>query len=255
MNNIAIRVENLSKLYPSTSSGAGPSTSSGAGPATSSGAGHIGRARQRHDTLRDAVRYALADFRLKMVDWGKRSRQSSTHNPQPTTHNPQPITHNPHPDDTLWALRDVSFEACPEVCRRLQRGEVVGVIGRPTLRSGIPCGHNGAGKSTGLRRRSPWLKILSRITEPTSGRAEIHGRACPELAEGWAACWKLALRARRVGTGFHPELTGRDARRIYLNRGILSIKRVEIGHKFSDYSEFVVRSQLASKSERQAIWR
>ena len=99
MSDIAIRVENLSKLY------------------------HIGRARQRHDTLRDAVRYALADFRLKMVDWGKRSRQSSTHNPQP-------ITHNPQSDDTLWTLRDISFEACPEVRRRIQRGEVVGVIGR-----------------------------------------------------------------------------------------------------------------------------
>ena len=128
MTNIAIRVENLSKLYPSAAPGAG----------------HIGRARQRHDTLRDAIE----DFRLKIVDWGKRSRQSSIGNPQSTIHNPQS-------DDALWALKDVSFEACPEVRRRMQRGEVVGVIGRPTLRSGISCGHNGAGKSTGLRRRSP----------------------------------------------------------------------------------------------------
>ncbi|HQE92922.1 MAG TPA: ATP-binding cassette domain-containing protein [Anaerolineae bacterium] len=127
MPDLAIRVENLSKLCPSTSSGAGP----------------IGRARQRHDTLRDAI----ADFRLQIADFGRRSRQSSSDNPQ---------------SDTLWALRDVSFEACPEVRRRMQRGEVVGVIGRPTLRSGIPCGHNGAGKST-------LLKILSRITEPTTG--------------------------------------------------------------------------------------
>jgi len=60
------------------------------------------------------------------------------------------------PDDTIWALKDISFE--------VKHGEVVGIIGRPTLRFGIPFGHNGAGKST-------LLKILFRITEPTAGRA------------------------------------------------------------------------------------
>ena len=100
-------------------------------------------------------------------------------------------------------MKDVSFE--------VKRGEVVGVIGRPTLRSGIPYGHNGAGKST-------LLKILSRITEPTTGRAETYGGRVGSL-----------LDASR-GTGFHPELTGRDAKRIYLNGATLCVgmKRVEI---------------------------
>lgn len=94
-NGIAIRVENLSNLY------------------------HIGRARQRRDTLRDAI----ADFRLKIADFGRRSRQSLIDNPQ---------------SELLWALRAVSFEACPEGRRRSQRDEMGGVIGRPTLRFGFP---------------------------------------------------------------------------------------------------------------------
>jgi lipopolysaccharide transport system ATP-binding protein len=93
----------------------------------------------------------------------------------------------PEPEEIIWALKDVSFE--------VQRGEVVG-IPSTSLRTGI--GRNGAGKTT-------LLKVLSRITEPTEGRAEINGRVGSLL---------------EVGTGFHPELTGRE--NIYLNGAIPS---------------------------------
>ena len=82
-------------------------------------------------------------------------------------------------------------------------GEVLGVIG-----------HNGAGKST-------LLKILSRITEPTEGRAEVRGRVGSLL---------------EVGTGFHPELTGRE--NIFLNGAILGMKRAEIGRRFDEMVAF-----------------
>ena len=101
----------------------------------------------------------------------------------------------PTTTETIWALREIDFE--------VHQGQVLGVIGR-----------NGAGKST-------LLKILSRVTEPTEGQAEIYGRVGSLL---------------EVGTGFHPELTGRE--NIYLNGAILGMKRSEISQKFDEIVTF-----------------
>lgn len=97
--------------------------------------------------------------------------------------------------ETIWALKDVSFEVEP--------GEALGIVG-----------HNGAGKST-------LLKILSRITEPTSGRVELFGRVGSLL---------------EVGTGFHPELTGKE--NVYLNGAILGMRKAEIERKFDEIVAF-----------------
>ncbi len=99
------------------------------------------------------------------------------------------------PQGTFWALNGVNME--------IRQGEVVGLIGR-----------NGAGKST-------LLKVLSRITEPTKGYADIVGRVGSLL---------------EVGTGFHPELTGRE--NIYLNGAILGMRRAEIDSKFDEIVDF-----------------
>lgn len=97
--------------------------------------------------------------------------------------------------DVIWALNDVSFE--------VKKGQVIGIIGG-----------NGAGKST-------ILKILSKITDPTYGCAEIRGRVSSLL---------------EVGTGFHPDLTGRE--NVYLNATILGMKKREVDRKFDDIVDF-----------------
>jgi lipopolysaccharide transport system ATP-binding protein len=97
--------------------------------------------------------------------------------------------------NTIWALRNISFE--------VRKGQVLGVIGR-----------NGAGKST-------LLKILSRVTDPTEGFAEVTGRVGSLL---------------EVGTGFHPELTGRE--NIFLNGAILGMKNSEIQRRFDEIVAF-----------------
>lgn len=133
----------------------------------------IGAEARRPDSLWDAAKQAA----LSPFDYMRR------------------ITRAPTEDETLWALKDVSFE--------VKRGEVLGVIGR-----------NGAGKST-------LLNILSRITEPTEGSAEINGRVGSLL---------------EVGTGFHPELTGRE--NVYLNGAILGMRKDEIDRKFDQIVVF-----------------
>ena len=97
--------------------------------------------------------------------------------------------------DVFWALNDVNFD--------IQKGEVVGIVGR-----------NGAGKST-------LLKVLSRITEPTKGKIDLYGRVGSLL---------------EVGTGFHAELTGRE--NVYLNGAILGMNKREINAQFADIVEF-----------------
>jgi lipopolysaccharide transport system ATP-binding protein len=137
----------------------------------------IGLAAQRHDTVREAIVHAASTPFRNLRRMRHREQGSGVQ------------------DDTVWALRSVSFE--------VQRGEVLGIIGR-----------NGAGKST-------VLKILSRITEPTTGRAVVRGQVGSLL---------------EVGTGFHPELTGRE--NVFLNGAILGMPRSYIERHFDEIVDF-----------------
>jgi lipopolysaccharide transport system ATP-binding protein len=149
MSDVAIRAENLGKLY------------------------RIGE-REQYQALRDVLARTLSSpARL----FGRKPTSSKTESKE------------------LWAVKDISFE--------IRRGDVVGIIGR-----------NGAGKST-------LLKILARVTQPTRGFADIHGRMGTLL---------------EVGTGFHPELTGRE--NVFLSGAILGMKRAEIQRNFDEIVAF-----------------
>ncbi|HEX9878998.1 MAG TPA: ABC transporter ATP-binding protein [Candidatus Binatia bacterium] len=144
----------------------------------------IGR-QEKYHALRDVLARPLAAlgsrWREKLSRGGGNEKTSSTYRGAGPDH--------------IWALKNLSFE--------IEQGAVVGVIGR-----------NGAGKTT-------LLKILSRITEPSEGFAEVRGRIGSLL---------------EVGTGFHPELTGRE--NIYLNGAILGMKKNEIRQRFDEIVSF-----------------
>lgn len=162
-NSIAIKVENISKIY------------------------RIGVKEKTHDTFGSA----FFDFFKSPLKNFKTYRSYYNFDDIDLT-GQNPSSNN---NDIIWAVRDVSFE--------VKEGEVLGLIGG-----------NGAGKST-------LLKILARITGPTSGRAEIRGRVSSLL---------------EVGTGFHPELTGRE--NVYLNGTILGMTKREVDNKFDEIVDF-----------------
>jgi len=155
MSDIAIQVENLGKLY------------------------RVGQL-QPYKTLRESLMNAMSAPVHAIASAIRRQQYKGSKVPS---------------DNTIWALRNASFE--------VKQGEAVGIIGR-----------NGAGKTT-------LLKILTRITTPTEGYAEIRGRVASLL---------------EIGTGIHPELTGRE--NIYLMGSISGMRRAEIDGKFTEIVDF-----------------
>lgn len=163
-NDIAIKVENISKRY------------------------RIGLKEDMHDSVGSAI----FDFIKKpLTNYRKYRSLYKFRNNTPD----QNDTQDGDDSSIIWALKNISFE--------VEQGEVVGIIGE-----------NGAGKST-------LLKILCKITNPTIGQAEIRGRISSLL---------------EVGTGFHPELTGKE--NVYLNGTILGMRKYEIDRKFDEIVEF-----------------
>jgi lipopolysaccharide transport system ATP-binding protein len=143
------------------------------------------------EKMQDSFGALLLDFMKKPVSNYRKYRSLYTFNNKELSSD----GNGEHMQDLIWVLRDVCFE--------VRKGEVLGIIGR-----------NGAGKST-------LLKILSGITEPTKGRAEIRGKVSSLL---------------EVGTGFHPELTGRE--NVYLNGAILGMKKKQIDRLFDEIVDF-----------------